>query len=113
MENFIINGKKIMIDDYKEFIFSIPVLFNAVDCLFHIEMNPDDVSGKPVVCFFVKSLKSGKKFLANFQIEGVHSKQYLFSLNDMLTEESLLISCSSTKNMSFLLSIIKKMKTNN
>ena len=108
MGNFIINNKQINLEKIKEFTFKIPVLINANDCEFKLDITDIDLHKETIVSFKLKSTKSSlEKEKDQFVVNIVNHSNISAPINSDLEGEFLLLGCISNKDISFSLSILQ------
>lgn len=107
MLSYIINSKQIILEKNKEFVFRIPVLLKAPECEFQIETVDDIIEGVSSITFGLKSTRSSSIVNVPFFINSSLTQHNLYSINNELTDEYLLISCTSNQAITIALSIIR------
>lgn len=106
MENFIINNKQITLEKSKEFTFKIPVLINASNCEFKIDLHDKNINKETAVAFKLRSTKSDSEKEKNQFVVTIVNHSTIVALNNTdLEGEFLLLGCISNTAISFSLSI--------
>ena len=98
--------KQIGLEKNKEFTFKIPVLINASDCQFKLDLTYSDLHKETTVVFKLRFTKGDSDNEKNQFVINITNSSTLVLLRDYNLEgEFLLLGCISNKAISFSLSI--------